>query len=773
MQTIRTHQDFYTLKFSADSNRMFKYIFDTFKKSIFVQIKRGKVAHFLNLDNQSYENSWHSRVNFDEFKITPEIQDPPKWFANNYLVRFEKPFSESTIGRLELLDMFNALCETFDLGKGKTLEFFVNRRDFPLLRRDGKHPYAAIYGQNEPSGAPKCAVKLLSMVSSPDFCDIPIPTPDDWSRVSGKDFSETKRTKAAIFKDEFTTPWNSKKSIAVFRGGPTGYNFGAQRVELCAKVLRDPRFDAKLTSEPSRVQIVNCAVKHPPKFSRDLLGAHLSLAEQSGYKFIIHVQGHVQAYRLSSELATRSVILLVDSETKLWFENKLQPWTHYVPVSRDLSDLEKQLDWCMSNDETCKRIAANARDFYDRYLGKKACLEYLSAILGAEVPRDSPKERRDIDAPILGESRSYLKIICSKFSEMKLGPVLRRSDKYVLKVLGDGAAMRKEFKFPELLKREVEISFWTNKLVEEIPNFLYTFKDTETSFVQDSFSKFLTLDEYIKSQAFRFSVFLNILKQSFLALEHARAKCLFIHGNLEPANVLLYRTYPRDYDYVTVQDSSCAKFTTWRVRVDNYIPVFFDYSTSSVLESSQASDAATLLAKSLQLSLYHRKLSSTQTQETFNLFGATFAAKTPKELVAKVYARTVPTVSAVELFSKINDANFLKVSGVKYTHFGKVSSVYSYPSQDIPLIKRYHQQLLSRMTQGGYSESLVRGLEPARNLARGWTMEFGGAKLDRKYIEPLNICIGLLTDDSDFRLDEEEKKELLEKIRPALDLGFI
>ena len=738
---------------------MFAHIFNTFKKGIFVQIKHGRVEHFLNLDNEEYRNAWHEIIDFGEFKFTAQTQPPEKWYANNYLVRFERPFAESAIGRRELLDMFCHLCREVDFGE-ETVEFFVNRRDFPLLRKDGMHPYSAIFGGSQPCEAPQnSVVKLLSMVSSPEFSDVPIPTPEDWTRVSGRDFSLTKRARAAEFVDDFHRSWKEKRSVAVFRGGATGANFGALRVSICALVSGDPRFDAKITAPANRVQIVDGAIRHPPHVPPELLGGFLSLKEQSAFKFIIHIQGHVQAFRLSAELATHSVVLLVESDTHLWFEALMKPWVHFIPVKKDASDLKQKIEWALQNDQKCAQIAAAARAFYEKHLGVDACVQHLADIL-------LPKKRQDIDSPILGESACFLRTICMKEDELFEKDVIRRTEAFAARVSRSGRLICKQFKELADAQREKEIAKWTNRLCQEIPNFLFTFsaRSRGREVVQEFIGRPLSLAEYIKSQAFRFGVFLDILKQCFLALEHARVRCLFVHGALSPENVFLYKTFPRkEYDYITL-----PHLQVWRVCAEAYIPVIFDYSGASVYEQKDSRDAETLLAKSLFLAAKHRRISRAHEQQIAGMLGQSFVRNCIQGIVPEE-----ETHSAMDLFSKIDRPGFSKVAGVKFTNFGKVASVYSLPKDGIALFRRYHQQLLSRMTIGGYSEKIIRALEPAENVCDGWTINYKeGERLAEKYFEPLNVCLSLLTDDSDFQLDQETRQELLEKIRKPLRFLF-
>ena len=60
--------------------------------------------------------------------------------------------------------------------------------------------------------------------------------------------------------------------------------------------------------------------------------------EQRKYKYIINIDGHVKAFRLSMELGSGCVGFTCESEWKLWYSNMLIPYKHYVPVKSDLSD---------------------------------------------------------------------------------------------------------------------------------------------------------------------------------------------------------------------------------------------------------------------------------------------------------------------------------------------------------------------------------------------------------------------------------------------------
>jgi len=107
----------------------------------------------------------------------------------------------------------------------------------------------------------------------------------------------------------------------------------------------------------------------------------LTFNEQAQYKYILCIDGHVSAFRLSFELSYGSVLLIQDSKYKLWYRHLLVPYVHYIPVSADLSDLIEKIRWCKDNNEQCREIAMNSVKFYNEWLCKDSILDYLQIII--------------------------------------------------------------------------------------------------------------------------------------------------------------------------------------------------------------------------------------------------------------------------------------------------------------------------------------------------------------------------------------------------------
>ena len=116
-----------------------------------------------------------------------------------------------------------------------------------------------------------------------------------------------------------------------------------------------------------------------------LLGEYMDYHKQSEFKYILHIEGHSVAYRLSIEMYFKSVILYVPTNdgSKLWYFDKMIPYEHYIPIEKsfDKEYMLNILKWCRENDELCEKIATNAREFAIKYLNMDNCLNYLEKTL--------------------------------------------------------------------------------------------------------------------------------------------------------------------------------------------------------------------------------------------------------------------------------------------------------------------------------------------------------------------------------------------------------
>lgn len=81
------------------------------------------------------------------------------------------------------------------------------------------------------------------------------------------------------------------------------------------------------------------------------------------YKYVLDIGGNGYSGRLSYLLFSNRPLLFVERDHVQYFVKDLEPYVHYVPVKRDLSDLIDQIKWIKNNEAKCKEIARNAQDF--------------------------------------------------------------------------------------------------------------------------------------------------------------------------------------------------------------------------------------------------------------------------------------------------------------------------------------------------------------------------------------------------------------------------
>lgn len=671
----------------------FKYIFHKFKKGIFLQIHQGELKTMLPFSKHNYTNEWSDLLSGNPFKVIERSYQIEKreyqsksinkytdqWYSNNALIRYEYPIRENDSGVAAIADMFRCLCERYST-ELPNLEFFVNKRDHPLFRKDGCEPYDCIFGKQThlKSHSYDTYAPLFSMCGGDDFADLLIPTWEDWARVCmdrQKYFPKSAQYYRAPF--SFDTmdevEWHHKKPVAVFRGSSTGFGVTEDtnpRIKVARLALQFPEcLDAGITTWNARPRIISSESSSiqlrtidPRLIDSIPIVPFMDITEQAKYKYIVNIDGHVSAYRLSLELRTGSVILKVASQYKIWYSHLLVPYTHYIPVKEDCSDLLDQIQWCQSHDEECRQIAMNARAFYERYLTEDGILEYLKTVLielkqhtGDYQYHISPSDllTSAIQIPPLPDQLDPIPISSDSVPfvfhpSMKMRTYeglqalewyIRQSPKSfhtnlitnrhsVLNVytVRDVKILAKEPIEKVSSSTEAMIGMYCiNPLLRIIPHFSYTFDYSGKNVYTEYFEGAITLFDYLRMDSFDMKEFCLILTQIAFALDIAQRKCLFMHYDLYPWNILLIESQrPMDYlinpsglDSVMVQSK--------------YTPIMIDYGKSNgviegryyghahLFQFSTIHDILCLLVSSLHVLLNNRTLNKKELYMIFKL----------------------------------------------------------------------------------------------------------------------------------------------------------
>jgi DNA-directed RNA polymerase II subunit RPB2 len=239
--------------------------------------------------------------------------------------------------------------------------FILDLTDNVILRNDDK-PYWQTYTQEQmdmPTYLP-----ILGYSGAKNFWDIPIPNFDDIEVITNPD--------KPLLKNIY--PWNDKIQKAVFRGNPTGCGTSSKtnmRIRLAEMMSTNTKY-----LDVGLIKTSNNMPRFDPIDGLGLIQVNatpvdkIDMQEQGKYKYIIHIDGNVDAYRLLKTMLLGSVILKVEGKYNLWVEHLLQDGIHFVSVKEDLSDLIEKIEWCMSHDEECKVIADNGVKIASKILNK-------------------------------------------------------------------------------------------------------------------------------------------------------------------------------------------------------------------------------------------------------------------------------------------------------------------------------------------------------------------------------------------------------------------
>ena len=450
----------------------FNYIFNHLKKGIFVMIKDNKLDVFLPFSNARFRNSdevlkqlYLNEEDKDDLKNFVESKDSndrkllwnklaktvieklqPKfkgrlninrqiWNAqNNCLIKANVENLEGERSLNVYKDFLEQLCESQKVADSV---FFLNKKDFPVLKKNLSNPYDDLMdGEVElpEQYRNKSYCPIFSSSITDDFADVLMPTEDDWRKYSGKYYTEYNPKRACKTPgNSIKTDWDSKIEKVIFRGKLTGCGS-----EITTNIRLKAAKLGKEFPELLDVGLVNFntrlkKAKNEPVSVFDVQNSDIELKDKIDdtyklkFKYILNLDGNVSAFRLGSELASGSVVLLPDSPFKMWYSNELIPYKHYVPIQRNLENLIEQVEWCKENDDKCKRISENAEKLHKKIFNKPHILKYFNSKLKEiavvrssdffEKPTTKPNIniitifREDVTKKRVEQKEKFLKII--------------------------------------------------------------------------------------------------------------------------------------------------------------------------------------------------------------------------------------------------------------------------------------------------------------------------------------------------------------------------
>lgn len=550
---------------SKDINDVFKtleYLLERYGKAIYVKILDNKIQDFIPFKNPMYRNTWQLRFDSDFKKGFVDIGDKfGVALLDNFIVRHYDNDTEI----LWIRDMINEVCNNREIND---CEFFINsERNMPMISLNRSEADIVLFGNDVLDlEAPLIQHTVLSFNTSDKFKDIPIPTFYDFNRMITNIFG---------IEDFKSMKWTEKEDVFLYRGDSIAYGINTDDEPINSRLLLVKKLksyknqdviNAGITVFYTDVPFVKMGDVYYTKENNDLY-PDKDLDIPSKYKFIFVVDGIGHADELSTLMFSGSCLLRVESEYKSWFDELLIPGTHYISVSKNLDDLEAKMQWCLDNDEECKKIGLNAREFAVKYLSKNSMCDYFQYIFNS-IPSMNYESYQLTLSDI--QSERQLEYINKFFKEISFVQPLKKVDFNNAK--GDLLINKKKLRFSygtnvalfyisifnqHLMENYVDrLTFYDikdgvnavfiglkciNELCREIPNFSYTYNyytDVKGNMVVISEKLFnkMPLEDFLMRNPQKLT---EILIQIFLALQLAFERCCFQHGNLLPKNVFV------------------------------------------------------------------------------------------------------------------------------------------------------------------------------------------------------------------------------------------
>ena len=174
----------------------------------------------------------------------------------------------------------------------------------------------------------------------------------------------------SLKESRLATPWVDKKNIGFFRGSRTS----SERDPL---ILLSREYPHLVQADYTRNQAW--------KSSDDTLGLNpasiVTLEQHCEYKYLFNFRGIAASFRLRHLFLCESLVLHVGEDWIEFFYSELRPWSHFIPVSTELKEVQDLMKFLQENDELARTIAENGRKFIEEHLRMEDIVNYWQRML--------------------------------------------------------------------------------------------------------------------------------------------------------------------------------------------------------------------------------------------------------------------------------------------------------------------------------------------------------------------------------------------------------
>lgn len=183
-------------------------------------------------------------------------------------------------------------------------------------------------------------------------------------------------------------PWNQKIERFFFRGSTTGGSYNLSNILRLTRpklvflsILNPDIIDARFTK---LVQFGDDESSQKAKKFLELVAPPLpwvSMEDHLAFKYLLCVDGNVGAWGRPLWIMGSNSVLVYHTNFIQWVNPAMKPFTHYIPIQEDLSDLYTVFQWLQSHDDQAKQIVRNANALVDDTLQEEDILDDLAFYL--------------------------------------------------------------------------------------------------------------------------------------------------------------------------------------------------------------------------------------------------------------------------------------------------------------------------------------------------------------------------------------------------------
>lgn len=420
---------------------------------VYVGIEKGQVFFFEPFFNSEYRNNWREPLDptrLDDFPGAPGTShiDPSQWWANGRIICSipqKGGWGESMLSHYKWL--FECLASK--QGGGYRLHFFLNKRDFPMIRADGREKFADFFSEQDPSphlvsnhiwvansiadaeGGFSLA-PILSPYTCGEFHDQVVPTTEDIENMLALERELQRRngnvsaitTQRLLLVPPKDMPireypryidFGKRKNTLIFRGSATGFGTNVNDNPRLSLIQRAPflqreldkrgvpiKIDVALSSVNKRVRYIQGAFRkiNPGEINR---GRFVTMDEQATCKFALYVDGNVGASRLGTLLSRGFVVIALRSNLpQPYFYRLLKHRKNAIIINR-IDDLVEELSFCYANPEVAETISNGARHLWKSF----SCLSGLCKVLNHSLGRGDNIVLRSPTTPVTSNVQEH------------------------------------------------------------------------------------------------------------------------------------------------------------------------------------------------------------------------------------------------------------------------------------------------------------------------------------------------------------------------------